>query len=154
MVDTDAVRDAAKLLREAEETRLACAPVRDLIGATDLDAAYAVQTLNVELAVAAGRRIAGRKVGLTAKVVQAQLGVDQPDLGVLFADYAVNDDEPVDRATLIAPRAEAEVAFVLESDLLESVNTAADVMRATDFVVPAIEIVDSRVKDWDIKITD
>ena len=73
MADTDAVRDAAKLLREAEEARLACAPVRDLIGATDLDAAYAVQTLNVELAVAAGRRIAGRKVGLTAKVVQAIL---------------------------------------------------------------------------------
>jgi len=154
MVDTDAVRDAAKLLREAEETRLACAPVRDLIGATDLDAAYAVQTLNVELAVAAGRRIAGRKVGLTAKVVQAQLGVDQPDFGVLFADYAVNDDEPVELTQLISPRAEAEVAFVLSDDLDHTVNTAADVLRATAFVVPAIEIVDSRVENWDITIGD
>lgn len=153
-MDNNLVHDVAKLLREAEETRTACSPVRELIGATDIDAAYAVQTLNVQLGVDAGRRIVGRKVGLTAKVVQAQLGVDQPDLGVLFADMAVNDDEPVALEELISPRAEAEVAFILETDLVHLINTAADVMRATAFVVPAIEIVDSRVTNWDIKIAD
>ena len=153
-MDADRVREAAKLLQEAEETCTACAPVRELIGASDVDAAYAVQTINVERAVAAGRRIAGRKVGLTAKVVQSQLGVDQPDFGALFADMAVNDDEPVALGDLIAPRAEAEVAFVLEHDLRHAVSTAADVLRATAFVLPAIEIVDSRVRDWDITIAD
>lgn len=154
MIDNDLVRDAAKFLREAQETCSPCAPVRDLIGATNVDAAYAVQQHNVLLSVESGRRIAGRKIGLTAKVVQAQLGVDQPDFGVLFADMSVNDDEPVELARLISPRAEAEIAFVLETDLTHAVSTAADVMRATAFVVPAIEIVDSRVKDWDITIAD
>ena len=88
------------------------------------------------------------------KVVQAQLGVDQPDFGVLFADMSVNDDEPVELARLISPRAEAEIVFVLEADLTHAVSTVADVLRATAFVVPAIEIVDSRVKDWDITIAD
>ena len=153
-INDDVIRMAATLLREAEESRIACNPVRDLIGPTDIDAAYAVQAHNITLGLEAGRRIVGRKVGLTAKVVQAQLGVDQPDLGVLFADMSVNDDEPVALDQLIAPRAEAEVAFVLESDLFHHVITAADVMRATAFVVPAIEIVDSRVTNWDITIAD
>jgi len=154
MTTDDMIRDAAKLLREAEATRQPCSPVRELISADDIDTAYAVQSLNIEHDIASGRRVVGRKIGLTAKVVQTQLGVDQPDFGVLFADMAVNDDEPVDRTELIAPRVEAEVAFVLESDLVEPINTAVDVVRATDFVIPAIEIVDSRVKDWDIKIAD
>lgn len=153
-MDTAPVREAAKLLREAEETRIACSPVRDLIGATDVDAAYAVQAINRELAVADGRRIVGRKIGLTNPVVQTQLGVDQPDFGALFADMAVNDDQPVELAALIAPRAEAEVAFVLDHDLTAADTTAADVLRATAFVLPAIEIVDSRVLDWDITIAD
>ena len=152
--DADKVHEAAKLLREAEETRTACAPVRELIGATDVDAAYAVQAVNVQRRIEAGARIAGRKIGLTAKVVQTQLGVDQPDFGVLFADMAVNDDEPLALEQLIAPRAEAEVAFVLDADLADAESTAADVIRATAFVIPAIEIVDSRVQDWDITIAD
>jgi 2-keto-4-pentenoate hydratase len=81
VMKSDVVGDAAKLLRDAEEFRIACGPVRELIGASDVNTAYAVQAWNVQLGVEAGRRIVGRKVGLTAKVVQAQLGVDQPDLG-------------------------------------------------------------------------
>lgn len=154
MTDPALVQNAADVLRQAEETVSACAPVREIIGATDVDAAYAVQQENVRRGLERGRRIAGRKIGLTARVVQAQLGVDQPDFGVLFADMAVNDDEPVELARLVSPRVEAEVAFVLKTDLPHEVNTAADVMRATDFVVAAIEIVDSRVRNWDISIAD
>lgn len=154
MTDSAAVQEAARQLREAEDSVAPCSPVRKLIGAADIDTAYAVQQENVRRGVERGRRIAGRKIGLTAKAVQAQLGVDQPDFGVLYADMSVNDDEPVPLSMLISPRAEAEVAFVLGSDLPHEVSTAADVMRATAFVVAAIEIVDSRVKDWDITIAD
>jgi 2-keto-4-pentenoate hydratase len=153
-MSSDQVHEAAKLLREAAETCIACRPIHDLIGASDLDAAYAVQSVNTDRALAAGRRIVGRKIGLTNPAVQAQLGVDQPDFGALFADMAVNDDEPVELRALISPRAEAEVAFVLDADLTEPLSTAADVVRATAFVLPAIEIVDSRVRDWDITIAD
>ncbi len=145
---------AAQRLRDAEASCLACDPVRDLIAAGDLDMAYAVQSSNVALGLAAGRRMAGRKVGLTNPAVQAQLGVDQPDFGVLFADMAVDDDGTVALASLISPRVEAEVAFVIGDDLLHQRSTAVDVIRATEFVLPAIEVVDSRVRDWDISIVD
>ncbi len=98
--------------------------------------------------------MAGWKVGLTAKVVQSQLGVDQPDFGVLFADRGFGDDEEVPLSELLQPRVEAEVAFVLERDLPDRQITAVDVVRSTAFVLPAIEIVDSRVAGWDISILD
>lgn len=154
LTDAELVNSTAKRLRDAEMSCVACAPVRDLIGATDIGVAYAVQQENVRIGLARGRRIVGRKIGLTAKAVQAQLGVDQPDFGVLFADMAINDDDTVSLARLISPRTEVEVAFVLDGDLSHEVNTAADVLRATAFVLPAIEIVDSRVKNWDITIVD
>ncbi len=155
MNDTrQAIDDAAARLRTAEQTRQACDPIVDLIEAADIDAAYAIQQVNVALGLDAGRRIAGRKIGLTAPSVQAQLGVDQPDFGVLFADMAVNDDDSIAIADLVAPRAEAEVAFVLEHDLPFEISTAADVIRATAFVLPAIEVVDSRIRNWEISIVD
>ncbi len=86
----------------------------------------------------------GRKIGLTAKVVQQQLGVNEPDFGMLFADMALADGEEVGRGRLIAPKVEAEVAFVMGRDLDTEQPTIADVIRAVDFVIPAIEIVDSR----------
>ena len=149
-----AIDQAAERLRGAEDSRLACDPVRDLIAVADIDAAYAVQQLNVARALAQGRRIAGRKVGLTASAVQAQLGVDQPDFGALFADMAVDDDGAILLNDLVAPRVEAEVAFVLDRDLPFEISTVADVIRATAFVLPAIEVVDSRIRDWDISIVD
>lgn len=154
MATSDLVDTAARRLRESEESCIACTPVREILGATDVAVAYAVQDENTRLGVARGRRIAGRKIGLTARAVQAQFGVDQPDTGVLFADMAVNDGDPLLLRTLLAPRAEAEVAFVFDHDLTHEVTTAADVLRATAFVLPAIEIVDSRIKGWDITIVD
>jgi 2-keto-4-pentenoate hydratase len=150
----DLIARAALRLREAEAACVACDPVRDLIAAGDIAAAYAVQTANVAIGLEAGRRIVGRKVGLTNPAVQAQLGVDQPDFGVLFADMAVNDGDPIALSSMIAPRVEAEVAFVIGVDLANEKSTAADVLRATEFVIPAIEVVDSRVRDWDISFVD
>ncbi|WP_460073099.1 2-keto-4-pentenoate hydratase [Streptomyces sp. YKOK-I1] len=145
---------AAETLAEAERTGIPCPPVRKFFASDDLDAAYAAQRINTEHALAAGRRVVGRKIGLTSPAVQAQLGVGQPDFGVLFADMAVPDDGEVPAGRLLQPKVEAEVALVLGGDLTHRDCTVADVLRATDFALPALEIVDSRVEGWDISITD
>lgn len=153
-IDAAAVRAADERLLTAAETGVACAPVRDLIGQADQDAAYAVQSLGIRRRVAAGARVVGRKIGLTSPSVQAQLGVHSPDYGVLLDDMVFSDREPIDLARLLQPKAEAEVAFVLGRDLDSPGTHVADVIRATEFVLPAIEVVDSRVAGWDIRITD
>jgi 2-keto-4-pentenoate hydratase len=151
---------AADQLWSAAERREPCPPVRDAIaqagghGAALIEQAYAIQQYNTERALRAGRRLVGRKIGLTAKSVQRQLGVDQPDFGMLFADMARQDGEDIDCADVMQPKVEAEVALVLERDLPHSVHTVADVIRATAFALPAIEIVGSRIAGWDILLTD
>lgn len=114
---------------------------------------YAVQSLLTRARLDGGRRIAGRKIGLTAPAVQAQLGVDQPDFGVLFDDMACGQHEPIDVRRLLQPRIEAEIAFVLGSDLDGELDEDT-VRAAVAEVVPALEIVDSRIADWDITIVD
>ncbi|WP_203183081.1 2-keto-4-pentenoate hydratase [Streptomyces pratensis] len=148
------VAKAADALLAAERTGEPCTPVRSLLPRGDIDSAYGVQRLNVERGLAAGRRIAGRKIGLTSPAVQAQLGVDQPDFGTLFADMAVPDGGTIAAGRLIQPKVEAEVALVLKADLPHRECTVADVIRATDFALAALEIVDSRNADWDITIVD
>jgi len=148
------VEEAAARLRAAAQARRPCAPVRELIGAQDLDAAYAVQELGTLRRLAEGARLSGRKIGLTSVAVQKQLGVDEPDCGMLFADMQVPDGEGAPAGWLLQPRAEAEIAFVLGRDLNREAMTAADVMRAVDYAVCAIEIVDSRIENWDIRIAD
>lgn len=150
---SDAIRTAADLLAAAARTGEPCAPVRDLIG-MDVEAAYQVQFLNTRRALDEGRRLVGRKIGLTSKAVQQQLGVGQPDFGVLFADMEYCDGEEVPFSRLMQPKAEAEIAFVLKSDLAAPDVTPTEVCRAVDYVAPAIEIVGSRVKNWDIRISD
>ncbi|GAB2898357.1 2-keto-4-pentenoate hydratase [Streptomyces mayteni] len=148
------VTKAADALWEAARTNTPCPPVRTLLAPGDVDAAYAVQRLNVERGTATGRRLAGRKIGLTSPAVQAQLGVDQPDFGALFADMAVPEGGVVAAGRLIQPKVEAEVALVLGAELPHRHCTVADVIRATEFALPALEIVDSRNADWDITIVD
>ncbi|TDB84729.1 2-keto-4-pentenoate hydratase [Micromonospora fluostatini] len=151
---TDVAR-AADLLRAAYETRTPVPPVRgDLVPVGDVDTAYAVQQAQVADWVAAGRRRVGAKIGLTSAAVQQTFGVYQPDFGVLFADMAVPDGAEVDPGRLLQPRVEAEVAFVLGADLPHERVTVADVVRATDHLLPAIEVVDSRIAGWDISIVD
>lgn len=146
---------AAADLSEAYTSGKPIAPLRDrLLAAGDVEAAYAVQRTQVEAWLAAGRRPVGAKIGLTAPAVQRAFGVYQPDFGVLFADMAVPDGAEIDHAALLQPRVEAEVAFVLSKDLPDPQVTVADVLRATDFLLPAIEVVDSRIADWDISIVD
>lgn len=149
-----AAEAAAQRLWAAAVDATACAPVRDLIGDSDQDAAYAVQSFVTDWHLASGRRVVGRKIGLTSPSVQSQFGVYTPDYGVLLDDMLFADREPIDLGRFLQPRVEAEVAFVLGRDIDSPTASVADVIRATDFVLPAIEVVDSRIAGWDIRITD
>ena len=154
---TDSVtaeQQAADRLLQALQTRTACRPVRDLIGPVDLPAAYRVQERLTAGRVAGGARIIGRKIGLTSKAVQDQMGVDQPDFGVLFDDMDYPDGAHVPMDRLLQPKAEAEVAFVLKKDLADGPLDVAQIRDAVDYGVAAIEICDSRIDGWDIAFAD
>ena len=150
----EAIREAAERLHRATITATPTQPVRDLLAPGDVAAAYAVQEINTRRAIEAGRRLVGRKIGLTSTAVRRQLGVDQPDYGMLFADMARPEGLPIAMADVLQPKAEAEIAFVLGRDLDGDQLTVADLFRAVDHAVPAIEIVASRVANWDIGLTD
>ena len=145
--------DLARRLRDAYAGG-AVPPLRDGLDPVDVDGAYVVQTINTRFWEAQGRRIVGRKAGLTAKAVQTQLGVDQPDFGALFNDMAVADGDRLDPARALQPKAEAEIAFVLARDLPDPATTPQMVADAVATVHAAIEIVDSRIADWKITFAD
>ncbi|MFD1506236.1 2-keto-4-pentenoate hydratase [Georgenia yuyongxinii] len=128
--------------------------MRDLIGSSDLAAAYAVQDAIAAWRTAEGAVVVGRKIGLTSTAVQEQLGVDQPDLGILFEDTQYADGETVPSSRLMQPRAEAEIAFVLKEDLADGDLGLDQVAAAVDYAVAAIEVADSRVAGWDITFAD
>lgn len=148
------IRAAAERLRRAAETGIPTGPVRDDLPPGDIAAAYAIQKVNTDHALAVGRRLVGRKIGLTSKVVQKQLGVDSPDFGMLFADMAMADGDEVPAGGVLQPKVEAEVALVLGHDLPHAEPTLADVIAATAYALPAIEIVGSRIDKWDIRLVD
>ncbi len=159
MTPPDAISAAVERLATAQATRVPCAAVRDLIGTDDLPAAYAVQQGLVQARIAGGVRVVGRKIGATSEAVQKQLGVDQPDFGYLLSDMDVSDGvdgTPISMRTLVQPRVEAEVAFVLarDIDVPEEEITLELVREAVDVALPALEIVDSRIESWDIGFTD
>lgn len=141
-------------LYQALLQRQPVAPLTERQPGITLDDAYRIQLLFIQRRLDAGETVVGKKIGVTSKVVMDMLGVNQPDFGQLLSGMVVNEGEAIRCDTLIAPKAEAEVAFVLSRDLQGPGVTAADVLRATAFVMPCFEIVDSRIKDWKIKIQD
>ena len=145
------LRSVANTLLGASKTARPCGPVRDLLDG-DLDSAYQVQELIIQSRTSVRNRRVGRKVGLTAPAVQRQLGVDQPDFGVLLSDMQRGEDEQIPHDRLIAPRIEAEIAFILGRDV--EATDRDSVLAAVDYVAPALEIVDSRIVGWDIGIVD
>ncbi|MFF7392974.1 2-keto-4-pentenoate hydratase [Streptomyces scabiei] len=153
-VDSKVIAQAAARLTGAMERGRAVAPVRDLLGAQDIGAAYAVQQELTRRRLRRGAVVVGRKIGLTSPAVQRQLGVDQPDFGVLFADMDVSAEPEVPSARLLQAKAEAEIAFVLGEDLADGDLDPAQVRAAVDYAVAALEIVDSRIADWDITLAD
>ena len=158
-VDSNAVGEIADRLWEAQKTGQPCAPPSRDYPLLDVTSAYAVQHRIIErrktvgLNDAPARRV-GRKIGLTSFAIQDWLGVSEPDFGVLLDDMVVLDGAEANTSHLLQPRVEAEVAFVLGGDIRGPGVTAADVVRATDHVVPALEIIDSRIADWKITYED
>jgi 2-keto-4-pentenoate hydratase len=151
---TGVIDEAAARLVAAATSGEPCPPVRDLIGRDDLAAAYAVQKRITEVRLAGGATVVGRKIGLTSEAVQQQLGVDQPDFGILFDDMAYADGAAVPVGTVLQPRIEAEIAFVLRDDLAEGPLDGEQVRGAIDYAVAALEICGSRVEGWDISFGD
>ncbi|MFT5512178.1 MAG: 2-keto-4-pentenoate hydratase [Bacteroidia bacterium] len=144
---------AAEVLWNANVFKTPCDPVRTIIGESDVDSAYKVQEINIQKRIASGEQVIGKKIGLTSFAVQKQLGVDQPDYGILFDTMKIGNGASLSKTELMQPKAEAEIAFVMKSDLSGKINMDT-LIAAIDFAVPAIEIVGSRVENWNIKITD
>ncbi|MCU4347720.1 fumarylacetoacetate hydrolase family protein [Acinetobacter lactucae] len=151
---TQANRDAAAVLAKARLSGKPCQRISEQFGITNLDDAYAVQEINTQLALEQGRRLTGRKIGLTSLAVQQQLGVDSPDFGMLFADMQFTNDVTIDCKKLIQPKVEGEIAFVLKEDLLRVDTTSAELIQAIDYILPALEIVDSAIENWKITLVD
>lgn len=151
---TALIQEAAARLRNASASGKTCAPIRDLIGIEDVSTAYAIQRVNNQIRMDAGAKVVGYKIGLTSEAVQQQLGVDQPDYGLLFDDKQVIDAGSLPISEVMQPKVEAEIAFVLGSELKDPELTMDDLIAAIDHAVIALEIVGSRIAAWDIKITD
>ena len=148
------IEAAAKRLREAAKNRKTCEPVRNLIGETDIEKAYAVQEINTALRIAEGAKVVGSKIGLTSPVVQQQFGIGKPDFGMLWDDKEVLNGGEVSVQEIMQPRAEAEIAFVLGKDLDGEAITSVDVLSSIEYALASIELVGSRIEGWDIRITD
>ncbi|MBW2497139.1 MAG: 2-keto-4-pentenoate hydratase [Deltaproteobacteria bacterium] len=152
---TDEEREAAaRALARAEREARPIAPLREKWPGLDVEDAYAIQQHNVEDRLARGAAIRGHKVGLSSRVMQEMMGVDEPDFGHLLDDMFVFEEDAIETRGLCQPRVEVEVAFVLGRGLPGRVCHVGDVLRATEFVLPAIEVIDSRIRDWDIGLCD
>lgn len=145
MLTADEVRQAAERLDIAEKTRTQTGLVSLRHPGATMDDAYAVQDAWVKKKIAAGRRVIGWKIGLTSKAMQYALNIDIPDSGVLFDDMAFEDGAVIPEDRFIQPRIEAEVAFVMKAQLKGPGTTLFDVLNATDYVTPALEILDTRI---------
>lgn len=150
---SEQTQQVANLLDSAARTGEAIAPIRDQLS-SGIAQAYEVQQLNTQRLISQGRRVTGRKIGLTSHSVQQQLGVDQPDFGALFDSMEVSDGETIAWSRVMQAKCEAEVALVLEHDLDREGIVLSDLLAVTAYALPAIEVVGSRIANWDINILD
>ncbi|WP_419887907.1 2-keto-4-pentenoate hydratase [Neobacillus niacini] len=148
------VQHLRELLKHAEATMQSISPLTELYPDLTVEDAYQVQLGAIEQKVQDGQRIVGKKIGLTSAAMQKLLGVDQPDYGHLLDSMAVSNKGTISLNRLFQPKVEGEIAFVLCKDLSGPFVTIEDVLEATDYIAPALEIVDSRITDWKITLTD
>jgi len=146
--------EVAEKLFKAERDKLPIGPLSEGYAHFCDEDAYTVQFLNAERLIKKGSRLVGYKVGLTSREVQNHFQVFQPDFGHLFSSMVVSENDGIDLDSLIQPKIEAELAFVMKADLAGPELTLVDTLRAVDVVMPALEIVDSRIRNWEIKAVD
>ena len=152
---TDAHRaEAARLLREAERCRVAVAPLVETFPGIDVVDAYEIQLINIRRRLEAGERVYGHKVGLSSEVMQKMMGVDEPDYGHLLDTMVYPEGTPIDTSRFCLPRIEVEIGYVLGATLPGEGCTERDVLDATEYIVPSIELIDSRIEDWRIGLAD
>jgi 2-keto-4-pentenoate hydratase len=152
---TDEVRgDVARALAAAEIGRTPIPPLRETWPALDVVDAYEIQLLNIRQRLAAGATIKGHKVGLSSLAMQQMMNVDEPDYGHLLSDMECLEGTPISASAYCMPRVEVEVAFILGETLPGEGCTEQDVLAATEWVAPSIELIDSRIQNWNIKIGD
>lgn len=148
------LKQIADALYQASKESTAIAPIRDLMSDMSIEHAYQIQQININRRIQEGAQLTGKKIGLTSFAVQEQLGVAEPDFGILLDDMEVLQGHTLSADALMQPKAEAELAFVMDRDLEESDLNIVSIMHAVRYVLPAIEVVGSRVKDWNIRIVD
>ena len=148
------VQQYATQLAEAEATRIGTAPLTSIDSELTVKEAYYIQLENINKKLEEGQKIVGKKIGLTSVAMQNLLGVGEPDYGHLLDTMVVESGGKISIEDVLQPKVEAEIAFILKKDLRGPNITTLDVLQATDYVVPALEIVDSRIKDWKIKLAD
>ena len=153
-LNTDERFAAAELLRVAEQTGVAIPPLVQTFPHLDVVDTYEIQLLNIRRRLAAGATVYGHKVGLSSKAMQEMMGVDEPDYGHLLSDMVYTEGTAIPTGKFLLPRVEVEVGFILGEDLPGEGCTVADVLRCTDFIAPAIELIDSRIADWKIGLFD
>jgi 2-oxopent-4-enoate/cis-2-oxohex-4-enoate hydratase len=153
-MDTSLIHRLGDELYQALADRTVVEPLTSRLEGLTIEQAYQVQQRMLSRRIAAGERVIGKKIGVTSRAVMNMLGVFQPDFGYLLDGMLVNEGEAIDASTLIQPKAEGEIAFVLKRDLMGPGVTNADVLAATECVMPCFEIVDSRIRDWRICIQD
>lgn len=153
ILSKDTVRAIAEELYVSEKTLNPIEQISKRHPGMSVDDAYAVQLFNKDRAVREGKRVTGKKIGLTSLAMQQSLGVDQPDFGWLYDTMDATKTGVIPKGAVMQPRVEGELAFILKKPLNGKV-TPEEVLEATDYVVPAIEVVGSRVKDWKLTIVD
>jgi 2-keto-4-pentenoate hydratase len=153
-VEETRLTDLADRLRAAEASREPIPPLTETEPGLTVADAYRIQQLNVHRRKAEGGLVRGRKVGLTSRAMQQQLGVAEPDFGAIFDDMVIEEGDAVPVSTLVQPRIEAEIAFVMGTDLEGPGVSSADALRAVAGALPALEIIDSRIADWKITLPD
>jgi 2-keto-4-pentenoate hydratase len=154
MLTDDDRAKAAAALESAEVDRVPIVPLTDTYPSMDVADAYEIQLINIGRRLTNGSIVRGHKVGLSSRAMQQMMGVDEPDYGHLLHDMFIFEDSDVVTSHYCYPRVEVEVAFVLGQSLVGPACTVADVVRATEYIVPAIELIDSRIRDWRIKLPD
>ncbi|MFS0823883.1 2-keto-4-pentenoate hydratase [Bacillus sp. 1P02SD] len=151
---TNKIEQFALKLAEAESTRVGIEAPTSVDSELTVKDAYYIQLENIKKRVVEGQKIVGKKIGLTSLAMQNLLGVDEPDYGHLLDSMVVENGGKISIEKVLQPKVEGEIAFILKKDLRGPNVTALDVLQATEYIVPALEIVDSRVKDWKIKLAD
>ncbi|GAB3721291.1 2-keto-4-pentenoate hydratase [Nocardiopsis nanhaiensis] len=154
MLEPEQRVSAADLLWAAERDRDPTAPLTNTYPGIDVVDAYEIQLHNIRRRTGAGERVIGHKVGLSSPVMQQMMGVDEPDYGHLLDTMALSEGTPVAAGDYCFPRIEVEIGYVLGSGLPGAGCTEEDVLAATEYVVPAIELIDSRIRDWEIGLVD